>query len=85
MHNRCTTVAMTHQIRSDECECCCDNEVVMAASRLQTELASRARLEDELSKLDAQKLAPGRMFRDSQGAAPHGCAEPLDQPRLPND
>ena len=57
----------------------------MAASRLQPEPASRARLEDELSKLSAQQLAAGRMLRDSQGAAPHGGAEPLDQPRLPDD
>ena len=49
----------------------------MAASRLQTELASRARLKDELSKLPAQKPA-GRLLGDSQGAAPHGGAEPLD-------
>ena len=57
----------------------------MAASRLQSEPASRARLEDELSKLPAQKLAAGRMLGDSQGAAPHGGAEPLDQPRLADD
>ena len=57
----------------------------MAATCLHSELASRARLEDELSKLPAQKLAAGRMLRDSQGAAPHGGAEPLDQPRLAND
>ena len=57
----------------------------MAASRLQTEPASRARLEDELCKLAAQKLAAGRMLGDSQGAAPHGGAEPLDQPRLADD
>ena len=57
----------------------------MAASRLQSELASRARLEDELSKLSAQKLAAGRMLGDSQSAAPHGGAEPLDQPRLADD
>ncbi len=57
----------------------------MAASRLQAEPASRARLEDELSKLFAQELAAGRMLRDSQGAAPHGGAEPLDQPRLADD
>ena len=36
----------------------------MAASRLQTELASRARLEDELRKLFAQKLAAGRLLGD---------------------
>ena len=36
----------------------------MAASRLQSELASRARLEDELSKLPAQKLAAGRVLSD---------------------
>ena len=42
-----------------------DDEVVMAASRLQSEPASRARLEDELSKLPAQKLAAGRMLGDS--------------------
>ena len=57
----------------------------MAASRLQAEPASRARLEDELSKLSAQQIAAGRMLRDSQSAAPHGGAEPLDQPRLADD
>ena len=57
----------------------------MAASRLQPEPALRSRLEDELSKLPAQKLAAGRMLGDSQSAAPHGGAEPLDQPRLAND
>ena len=57
----------------------------MAASRLQSEPASRARLEDELRKLPAQKLAAGRILSDSQGAAPHGGAEPLDQPRLADD
>ena len=57
----------------------------MAASRLQSEPAACARLEDELSKLPAQKFAAGRMLVDSQGAAPHGGAEPLDQPRLAND
>ena len=62
-----------------------DNKVVMAASRLQAEPASRARLEDELRKLLAQEIAPGRLLGDSQGAAPHGGAEPLDQPRLADD
>ena len=57
----------------------------MAASRLQPEPASLARLEDELRKLPAQKIAAGRMLGDSQGAAPHGGAEPLDQPRLADD
>ncbi len=57
----------------------------MAASRLQTEVASRARLEDELGKLPAQQIAAGRILGDSQGAAPHGGAEPLDQPRLADD
>ena len=61
------------------------DEIVMAARRLQPEPASRAWLEDELSKLPAQKLAAGRILRDSQGAAPHGGAEPLDQPRLADD
>jgi hypothetical protein len=54
----------------------------MAASGLQTEMASRARLKDEHFKLFAQEIAARRMLRDSQGAAPHGQAEPLDQPRL---
>ena len=85
MHNRCTTVAVTLQIRRQHGERRRDDEVVMAASRLQPEPASRARLEDELSKLPAQKLAAGRMLRDSQVSAPHGGAEPLDQPRLAND
>src|SRR5215207_1319006 len=62
-----------------------DDKVVMAASRLQPEPALRARLEDELSKLPAQKLAAGRMLVDSQGAAPHCGAKPLDQPRLADD
>ena len=57
-----------------------DHEVVMAASRLQAEPASCARLEGELRKLLAQKIAPGRLLSDSQGASPHGGAEPLDQP-----
>ena len=57
----------------------------MAASRLQSEPALRARLENELRKLPAQKLAAGRMLGDSQLSAPHGGAEPLDQPRLAND
>src|SRR5215204_751274 len=57
----------------------------MAASRLQLEPASRARLEDELRKLSAQKLAAGRMLRDRQLSAPHDGAEPLDQPRFPDD
>ena len=57
----------------------------MPATCLHSELASRAGLEDELSEFPAQKLAAGRMLRDSQGAAPHGGAEPLDQPRLADD
>ena len=57
----------------------------MAASRLQSEPASRARLEKELSKLPAQEIAARRMLVDSQGAAPHCGAEPLDQPRLADD
>ena len=57
----------------------------MAASRLQSEPALRAGLENELRKLPAQKLAAGRLIRDSQGAAPHGGAEPLHQPRFPDD
>ena len=57
----------------------------MAASRLQSEPASRARLEDELSKLLAQKIAAGRVLSDSQCSAPHSGAEPLDQPRLADD
>ncbi len=52
----------------------------MAASRLQAEPASLAWLEDELSKLSAQQLAAGCVLGDRQGAAPHGGAEPLDQP-----
>jgi len=57
----------------------------MAASRLQAEPASCARLEDELSKLSAQKLATGRVLRDHQFSAPYDGAEPLDQPRLTDD
>ena len=57
----------------------------MAASRVQSELTSRARLEDEPFKLFAQEMAARRLLRDSQGAAPHAGAEPLDQPRLADD
>ena len=57
----------------------------MAASRLQPDPASRARLEHELRKLLAQEVAAGRTLCDSQGGAPHGRAEPLDQPRLADD
>ena len=39
------------EIRCEHGERRCDDEIVMAASRLQPELASRARLEDELRKL----------------------------------
>jgi hypothetical protein len=63
----------------------CDDQVVVAASRLQAEPASLARFEDELRKLLAQEIAAGRALGDRQGAAPHGGAEPLDQPRLADD
>jgi len=65
MHTHCTTVAMTHQIRSDDCERGRDDEVVMAASSLQSEPALRARLEDELSEFSAQEVAAGRTLGDS--------------------
>ena len=73
------------QIRRQHGERRCDDEVIMAASRLQSQPAACARLEDELSKLPAQKFAAGRMLVDSQGCAPHGGAEPPDQPRLADD
>jgi hypothetical protein len=57
----------------------------MAASRLQLKLALRARLEDELSKLVAQEIAAGGVLGDCHLSAPHGGAEPLDQPRLTYD
>ena len=57
----------------------------MAASGLHSEPASCARLENELTQFAAQKLTPGRLLGDSQGAAPHGQSEPLDQPRLANN
>ena len=41
----------------------------MAASRLQSELASRAWFEDELSKLPAQLIAAGCALGDRQSAA----------------
>ena len=43
----------------------CDDEIVVAASRLQAEPASLARLEGELLQLAPHQLAPGRMLRDS--------------------
>ena len=73
------------EVRCQHGERRCDDKVVMAASRLQAELASCARLEDELSKLPAQQIAAKRMVRDSHLAAPHGGTEPLDQPRFPNN
>ena len=57
----------------------------MAASRLQTELACRARLEHELRKLLAQEIAPGCALGDRQLSVPHKGAEPLHQPRLADD
>src|SRR4051794_513012 len=73
------------EIRCEYGERRCHNEVIMAASGLPSDLASRTRLEGELSKLPTQKLAAVRMLGDSQRAAPHGGAEPPDQPRLAND
>ena len=55
-----------------------DDKVIMAASRLQTELASRAGLEYEAFKLAPQKLAAGRLLSDGHLSAPHYGAEPLD-------
>ena len=57
----------------------------MAATCLHSKLASRAGLENKLTQLPAQKLAAGRMLRDRQLSAPHDGAEPLDQPRFPDD
>jgi hypothetical protein len=65
-------------VRCEYAECRRDDEVIMATSRLQAEPASRARLEDELSKLFAQKLAAGRTLGDRQLSAPDGSAEPLN-------
>ena len=47
-------------------KCSGNDKVVMAASGLQSESALRAGLENELSKLPAQKLAAGRLHGDSQ-------------------
>ena len=57
----------------------------MAASRLHPEPASCAGLEDELSKLFAQEIAAGCALGDCHLSAPHGGAEPLDQPGLTDD
>jgi hypothetical protein len=73
------------EIRRQQSERHCDDEIVMAASGLQSEPGSRAWLEDELSKLFAQEVAAGRMLRDRQLSTPHHRAEPLDQPRLADD
>src|SRR3954454_23829903 len=70
------------KVRRQHGECRCDDQVVMAASRFQTDMASRARLEHELSKLFTQQIAAGCALGDGQLSAPHGSAEPLDQPRL---
>ena len=42
-------------------------------------------LQDELTQLPAQQIAPGCAFGVRQLSAPHNSAEPLDQPRLAND
>ena len=73
------------EIRCEYGECGRDDKVVVAASRLQTEPASRARLEEELSKLPAQQIAAGRALTNGENFTPHGGAEPLDQPRFPDD
>src|SRR5215213_7993554 len=57
----------------------------MTTSRLQSQPASRAGLEDELRKLFAQKLAAGCALGDVHLSAPHCGAEPLDQPRFADD
>ena len=85
LHSTTAPHIVPASIRCEHGERRCDDEVVMAASRLQSEPASRARLEDELSKLSAQQIAAGRMLGDGQLSAPHGGAEPLDQPRLADD
>ena len=57
----------------------------MAASRLQSEPASRARLENELSKLLAQSSRPGACSATVRSPLRMARAEPLDQPRLADD
>src|SRR5215204_917946 len=59
------------EIRRQHRECCCDDEVIMAASGLQTELASRSRLEDELSEFPTQQLAAGRALTNGENSTPH--------------
>ena len=53
------------EVRCQHGERRCDDEVVMALGSLQSEPASLARLEDELSKLFAQEVAAGSMLGDS--------------------
>ena len=48
-----------------------------AASRLQSELASGARLEDELSEFPVQKLAARRMLRNSRPLAGYSHGDRL--------
>src|SRR4051794_23007190 len=62
-----------------------DDKIIVTAGRLQPDPAARARLENELTQLSAQKLAPGRLRGDGQVSNAHGGAEPLDQPGLADD
>ena len=57
-----------------------DDEVVMAASRLNPEPAACARLEHEAFKLVPQQLAARRMVRDRQFSAPICAALPSPRP-----
>ena len=69
------------KIRRQHGERRCDDQIVMAASRLQAEPASLARLEDELSKLVAQEIAAGRTARrpsERRSALAHWRPRPDD-------
>jgi hypothetical protein len=72
-------------IRRKDGERRCDDQVIVAASRLQSETASCGALEHEAFKLAPQQLAAGYALGNCQFSAPHGGAEPLDQPRLANN
>ena len=73
MHNRDPAVA--HEIRGYDCQRCRDDQVVVAASRLQTELASRTGLEHKAFKLAPQQLAARRALTNGENSTPHGGAE----------
>jgi hypothetical protein len=79
------SITAGRKIRGQHGECRRDDEIVMAAGRLQSEPAAHARLEDKLTQLAPQKFVAWSLLGDSQASTPHGGAKALDQPLLTDD